>query len=305
GSYMLIDPSKGDARTPLQVGTDGRPNDMIASRSYIAWQRVGGGSLQVAPWVIRAYDRRSRQTVTVARSHQISGHKPPPVPKFTGVTVAGRHLAWARVDSWPKSRAKPVVNIYGVDLRTGDEPRLLARDAMMPVATAKGVVYARTHYVHPGTPKDVFTIHRVGWRGGQDTVLFRGHFPARRVLGGLAAHGHRVAWITAGNPDALTLLDLSTGKRQVFTDVRKGCFGYPILTDIFLTWSDGNCSGAVKRVGYVYIFSSDRLRSVGNSPGLYPTRANGRLLDWTFSHSGTGNEQSLRDRVVEILPRSS
>ncbi|MGH3505220.1 MAG: hypothetical protein ACRDQA_30655, partial [Nocardioidaceae bacterium] len=42
GSYMLIDPSKGDARTPLQVGTDGRPNDMIASRSYIAWQRVGG-----------------------------------------------------------------------------------------------------------------------------------------------------------------------------------------------------------------------------------------------------------------------
>jgi hypothetical protein len=289
---VLIDPDR-DANQAMQV------YQAVARGGFVAWQETPSTSLYVQPWRLYAYTGQARGSELVARSPVVGKHPPPPVPGETGPSIARGRVYWSQVDSCASTGSCKVA-IYSRTLRAGNDARLEVRNAMSPITTPNGLVFARTGLTSTHLGKKEFSIAIKRWDGTVQRLT-----EGRLTRPGdveIAANRAAIAWSVSGRRDTLTVLRSRGADRTIIRGLPHQCFTTPTLASGLLIWGDGACGGRGHVGGYLLDLAHHKLFSVGNSMGLYGVDAAGRWVTWQAHRKHAEYPHGVVFKVAE-LPR--
>jgi hypothetical protein len=127
------------------------------------------------------------------------------------------------------------------------------------------------------------TVRRIDLRTRRAMTLTTVPLDHEQGPGGLAVGGGRVLWIIRGHPSTAVILDMKSSRRTVVQSAAEGCFSYPIATNRYMAWAEGNCGATASVGGYLFRLTDQSLWSLGNTSGLYDIEGKGSVVAWQES----------------------
>src|SRR3954452_6147404 len=252
--------------------------------------------LNVAPWVLYAYDRSTRQTSLLGRSPAGPGPDPAPPPGRTGPVVSGHTAFWAQVSGRPGAER---VDVYGCDV-THCRPNRYAAGAAFPAVSGSELYVLRTPRFTGRAPEPRLSVDRVDTGTRRISTVRNVALRKGQTPGGLAASGSTLAWVVAGDAkDTISMLDQASRSTRIVASEPGGAFGAPVATPAYVAWPESSGVSPADVGGYLYDLSNNTLSSIGNTAGLYNVVGREDLISWQDSTTPQVRPQD----IVSVIAR--
>lgn len=288
GPALSIREADSGVLTPVISAPRGgaQPFGADLSDRYAVWQTTDSGGIDVVPWELHSYDRRTGEVKLLATCPPMDGGGPPPPPPgYTGAVLGGDRVLWAQVSG---SAGAERVDIFGC--RIDDcRPRRYLAGAAYPTATDRAL-YAIAGERYDGRRRTGrMRVLRVGLDSGTVTTVARVDLARDRAPTGLAAGERALAWAVSGpGPDTVTIR--ARGSEDVTVRSRPaGLFGFMVGSGRVLVWAESSGDSPDNVGGYVYDLAREQLSSIGDTSGLYNVLTAGSVLVWQEGGRGGRN----------------
>lgn len=260
GALGVLDPATGKVQQ-VRNADQSKPGTQTVfgalNSDHAVWTEQTSTKISESDWTIRAFDRATGDTTTVAKATPIDeAGTMPTVPGFTVPTLDRDTVYWSQADPSPHDPTNPPVNVYAGDADGSGEPELVARDAIMPRATDGWLYYVGFDGSSPKA--DGYTVHRQSLETGEREIV------TERPTGSvteLVADGDTVALGTGGD----TIEVFTDGEHVTSVEGKDEALGRMSLTDGILGFSDNS-----KQTGQNYVLDihAERLFRLDAAPGL-------------------------------------
>lgn len=276
----LITPGKPGVRIPSVDGS--RKRQAVwgdSDERTLTWMETTSTDMFRDPWVILAYDRKTRRTHAVARA---AGENAPSAPNGTVPFLAGGRVYWQAAELADGDEDRPArAHIYSRDLAAKTAVRREVTDASNLSVDGHTMFYVKAQFIDPNVPEGEARIHRRDLNTGKDEVVEVVELGKQDRLTQLASSAEDVAWIvrSTSDEDEMRTKSVLTLRQSDGTMTTIGAeniaFAYPVLTPNILGWDGGDDGGE-----WIFDRHKRAVVELGSVPGLATVQATGPHVSW-------------------------
>jgi hypothetical protein len=287
-------PSPAHASAQQVIGAD-------INAAWIVWMETTSAGIDVQPWHLYAYNRRSRTSSELAHSPSVAGLEPPPPPGFTGPLLAGGSVFWAQVGGRIGAER---VDVFGCRVSACEPTRYAAGAAFPSISGNHLYVISTDRYAGHRAPtqgaSSPMTVRKIDLRSRKTSIVTTVSLGPEQSPAGLAVAGHHALWIIGAHPSTAVILDLDDQRQRTVDSESEGLFGFPIATPTYVAWAESSGTAPADVGGYLLRPSDGSLWSIGNTAGLYDIHGAGSIVAWQDSSSPAARLQDIHTTVARL-----